>query len=334
MNVLLQPPSAIGGYFELESAPQSGELYPAAIRYQSARAAFTALLDQVRPRRIWLPWYTCGTMLEGPEQLGVEIERYRLDDNLLPLNLDRVAPNDWVLYVNYFGVCSALVDRVVANLGPERVVVDHSQAFYAPPAECLGTIYSPRKFFGVPDGGYLVTPLPIEPPMEEDTGSFARLKPLLIRLSEGPEAGYGAVRDARRSLRNQSPMRMSALTKSMLERIDYASALAKRNENFESLHRALGGLNRFPLPRGQPSGPMCYPYLGPRPGLHEWLIENRVYVGRYWPDMGAEAEAAARWERELYLNCVPLPCDQRYGHDAMDRIIELVRAFEASSLHQ
>lgn len=334
MNASLHLANAIGGYFELESTRQFGEFYPTAIRYQSARAAFTALLDRARPRRIWLPWYTCGTMLEGPKRLGIEIERYRLDGDLLPLGLDRVAPNDWVLYINYFGVCSTLVDRVLADLDPERVVVDHSQAFYAPPAECVGTIYSPRKFFGVPDGGYLNTSFPIEPPVEQDTGSFARLKPLLIRLSEGPEAGYGAVQEARGSLRNQSPMRMSALTKAMLERIDYASALIKRNANFESLHRALGGLNRFPLPPGPPSGPMCYPYLGPRPGLHEWLIGNRVYVGRYWPDMGAEAELAARWERELYLNCVPLPCDQRYGQDAMVRIIELVRVFEASRLHQ
>lgn len=327
-----RPLDAIGGYFELELAPCVGELYPTAIAYQSARAAFAALLNHVRPRRIWIPWYTCGTMLEGAVRLGIAIRRYRLDDGLFPLELDEVATDDWLLYVNYFGVCGSVVDRVLAHLDPGCVVVDFSQALYAPPAKCAATIYSPRKFFGVPDGGYLLTSLTIDPPTERDTGSWERLKPLLVRLSEGPEVGYPAVQEARRSLRNLPPMRMSALTKGMLERIDYAGALARRSENFATLHRALGGTNRFPLPPGPWLGPMCYPYLVGRPGLHEWLVRNRVYVGRYWPDMGAEAEPNAQREREFYLHCVPLPCDQRYGREAMDQVIELVRAFEESGL--
>ena len=42
---------AIGGYFELELPPPRGERYPDALRYQSARAAFLALLLAGRPGR-------------------------------------------------------------------------------------------------------------------------------------------------------------------------------------------------------------------------------------------------------------------------------------------
>jgi hypothetical protein len=317
---------AIGGYFELELPHGAGELYPAALKYQSARAAFAALLQQARPREIWMPWYNCDTMLEGPATAGVTVRRYGIDGDLYPHGLDALAPDACLLYVNYFGVCSRQVDRVLRNFPRQRVIIDHSQAFYTPPPDCLGTLYSPRKFFGVPDGGYLLTRLEINPPQERDTRSFERLEPLAIRFSEGAEAGYAAIQKARLSLKGQRPKIMSALTEAMLQHIDYPAALRWRNENFLKLHNALKAKNRFPIPADVPDGPLCYPFFGGIPNLHEWLIQHRVFVGHYWPGVRGPLDRDDDLERRLAQECVPLPCDQRYGSTEMDRIIGLVQA--------
>ena len=315
---------AIGGYFELDLPQGAGELYPTALKYQSARAAFTALLQHARPREIWMPWYNCDTMLEAPEIAGIAVRRYGLDSDLYPNGLDAFAPVDCLLYVNYFGVCARQVDRVLRNFPHQRVIIDHSQAFYAPPPDCLGTLYSPRKFFGVPDGGYLVTRLEIHPPKERDTQSFERLQPLAIRLSEGPEAGYAGIQKARLSLKRQPPKVMSALTVAMLQHIDYSAALKQRNKNFTKLHAALKSKNRFPIPAHAPDGPMCYPFFGETSNLHDWLIQHRVFVGHYWPGVRGPLDREDDLERRLAQDCVPLPCDQRYGSTEMDRIIGLV----------
>ena len=255
---------AIGGYFELELSEGAGELYPAALKYQSARAAFASLLHHVLPNRIWMPWYNCETMLEAPRMAGVEVRRYGVNGDLQPEGLDALAPGDCLLYVNYFGVCDQQVSQVLRKYPRERVIIDHAQAFFAPPQDCLGTLYSPRKFFGVPDGGYLLTRLPVQPPQERDAQSFERLQPLLIRFSEGPEAGYAAIQKARISLKGQTPRRMSALTEAMLRRIDYPRATAAAQRRFPDA--ASHATVQSPLPdaiHNHPEiSPMCSPFLG------------------------------------------------------------------------
>jgi hypothetical protein len=269
-------------------------------------------------------------MLEAPEIAGIAVRRYGLDGDLYPEGLDALASDACLLYVNYFGVCGHQVDRVLRKFPRERVIIDHSQAFYAPPPDCLGTLYSPRKFFGVPDGGYLLTRLEIRHPKERDTQSFERLQPLAIRLSEGPEAGYAAIQKARLSLKGQQPKIMSTLTEAMLRHIDYPTALRSRNENFMKLHTALKAKNRFPIPADIPDGPMCYPFLGETANLHEWLIQHRVFVGHYWPGVRGPLDRDDDLEQRLAQDCVPLPCDQRYGSAEMERIIGLIEACPAA----
>jgi len=323
-------PDAIGGYFELDLPQGVGERYPTALKYQSARAAFAALLQHARPKEIWMPWYNCDTMLEAPEIAGIAVRRYGLDSDLYPKGVDAFASGDYLLYVNYFGVCGRQVDRVLRNFPRQRVIIDHSQAFYAPPPDCLATLYSPRKFFGVPDGGYLVTHLEIRPPKERDTQSFERLEPLAVRLSEGPEAGYAGIQKARLSLKGQPPKIMSVLTEAMLQHIDYSAALKQRNKNFTKLHSALKSKNSFPIPANTPDGPMCYPFFGEIPNLHEWLIQHRVFVGHYWPGVRGPLDRDDDLERRLAQECVPLPCDQRYGSAEMERVIGLVQSCPAA----
>ena len=320
-------PAAIGGYFELELPSGAGEPYPGALKYQSARAAFAGLLQHVRPRRVWMPWYNCDTMLEAPGIAGIGVQRYGLDGDLYPQGLDALAPDECLLYVNYFGVCNRQVERLLGEFPHEQIIIDHSQAFYAKAPECLGTLYSPRKFFGVPDGGYLLTSLRVLPPRDRDTQSVERLKPLLIRLSEGPEAGYEAIQIARMSLKGQPPRSMSTLTEALLGHIDYPGALLRRNENFMKLHRALGPMNWFPIPADIPAGPMCYPFLCEMANLHDWLIRHRVFVGHYWPGVRGPLDRDDDLERVLSQQCVPVPCDQRYGAADMERIIALIEAF-------
>ena len=316
---------AIGGYLELELPPGNGERYPGAQRFQSARAALLALLAAHPPQRIWMPWYNCETMLEPPAMAGIPVHRYQIDEHFEIAEDIVLGENDWLLYVNYFGVCDAQVERVLSQFPPTQVVIDNSQAFFYPPTACLATLYSPRKFFGIPDGGYLITDLPIPEPEEQDGSSIERLQPLLIRIDKGPEAGYEGIRMARATLRGQRPKRMSTLTQRLLAHIDYAAAFERRKQNFARYHRLLGNANTLTSLDARARAPLCYPFWNHRTDLHAALSEQRIFVAKYWPNTRGRSGTPNDLEFRLSTECLALPCDQRYGESEIDLVIAALR---------
>lgn len=315
---------AIGGYFELELPPASGELYSNARCYQSARSAFLALVMALRPKRIWMPWYICESMLEAPEVTGVQVLRYQIDQRFEIASDIELRPDDWLLYVNYFGVCEAQVDRLLNRFPRGQIVIDNSQALFCPPSDCLATIYSPRKFFGIPDGGYLITSRDIAVPEEQDAGSVDRCEPLLVRLDRGAEAGYQSMIGARATLRGQPPKRMSNLTRRLLAHIDYAGARARRHRNYARYHRLLGARNQLQLPDAAQYAPLCYPLWNHRADIHSRLAERRIYVPKYWPNVRGESGTSSDLEYRLATECLALPCDQRYGDDEIDYVVAML----------
>ena len=68
---------------------------------------------------------------------------------------------------------------------------------------------------------------------------------------------------------------------------------------------------------------MAYPFLTSIEGLREKLIENRIFVARFWPNV---LDWTAKDQIENQLTCLmqPLPIDQRYGDEEMKRIVDIV----------
>lgn len=315
---------AIGGYFSLELPAFNRCYYPQAMAFQSARSAFLALLQSGRPARVWAPWYLCESMLEPLHASEIPILRYALTTDLQPKGNIQLAANDWLLYVNYFGISKRSVDAVLARFPPKQVVLDYSQAFYEPPQDCLATIYSPRKFFGVPDGGYLLTKWPVEIPEEMDDGSLGRCSHLLKRLAGEPDAGYVDFSLAEASLENQRPKRMSELTTTMLCAINYDSIRLRRQENFQELHARLGKYNRFKFDLKEDVVPLCYPFCSEHTDLRAELIAARIFVPTYWREVVESSQVIPEFERHFGQDMMPLPCDQRYSAHEMREVVDLI----------
>ncbi|MFJ2988287.1 hypothetical protein ACIPF8_10495 [Collimonas sp. NPDC087041] len=315
-------PDAIGGYLSLEIPRAGAEYHRDALRYQSSRAAFLALLRAHRPTAVWMPWYICESMLEPLATSGIPIKRYEIDAQLRVKTADLRA-GEWLLYVNYFGLCTAQVTDVLKRFPREQVVIDNAQAFFAKPEECLATLYSPRKFVGVPDGGYLITRQAIATPDQIDHGSLQRSSHLLKRIDMDAEAGYADYAAAEESLKLQEPRVMSKLTQRVLESLDYAEVGARRIANFSYLHDRLGSSNarRFEFDNGDV--PLCYPYVGAPIGLRAKLAAHRIYTPCYWPEV-ANSELVPEFERQIASNTLFLPCDQRLSNVQLDRIAEQV----------
>jgi hypothetical protein len=317
---------AIGGYLELETSPGQGEYHRKALRLQSARAGLYALLQSGKPDAVWMPWYICDSMLAPLRLLGIPFRFYSIN-RLLDVEADIIpAAGEWLVYVNYFGLCQSHAERLAQRMPRGALIIDHSQAFFAPPIDCLANIYSPRKFFGVPDGGYLLTSLELTPLTEQDTGSVGRCRHLLQRLNGAAEAGYADYVVAEASLSNLTPLRMSTLTRRLLDCIDYVGVMQRRRKNFFYLAKHLGKRNEFRLPLDERAVPLCYPFLrgnGSQARRRADMLQQRIYLPAYWPEV-AERSGAPPFEASLSETCLFLPCDQHLQEEDLDHIISLL----------
>ena len=314
---------AIGGYFELELPAPVAHLYPDALRFQSARAAFNALLNTGKPNRVWMPKYICDSMLAPLYALNIDIVFYDLTEQLNIAGTVVLAKDDWLVYVNYFGICNEQEQSVLNRFNPSQIILDHSQAFFAPPLDCLATIYSPRKFFGVPDGGLLVTQTEISPPTQIDEKSVSMCMHLLQRLDKDPESGYEYFKKAELSLNDIQPCKMSILTSKILNSIDYEVIRNKRNANFRQLHEKFASINGLKINIDFINGPMCYPLFITDITARQRLLTNRIFVASYWPEVKEKVDAYSL-EYQLLEKCLPLPCDQRYNSSDMLGIYDVI----------
>lgn len=311
---------AVGGYFELERHP-GAEYYSNALRLNSGRNALEYVLLAHRYIKLYVPCFTCDAVLEPLRRQAIPFEFYRVDENLEPVfEFGKVGRGEAFLYTNYFG----LKDRYLADLPLDRkkLIVDNAQAFFSKPVPDTVTFYSPRKFFGVPDGAYLANSEKADIDLPESR-SAARVAHLLRRMEQGPEAGYPAFRQNERRLGEQPLMRMSPLTQSLLEGIDYGWAAARRRRNFQYLAAQLGRENLIRLDLSERSVPMVYPFLTRDAGARNRLSENRIYAGQYWKEVMMRVDRQSveyRYADQL----VHLPVDQRYGEEDMERIIRLL----------
>ena len=298
----------IGGYFSLE-LPQHEEYHKDAIRLNTGRNCLEYILRVRKYKKVYIPYYSCDAILEPFQKLGITYDYYHINIHLELADDIQLKTDEALLYINYYGLKQRYSEKL-AQLYGMNLIIDNTQAFYAKPIAGIDTFYSCRKFFGVPDGAYLYTDKMLDIELEQDK-SYERMLSLTKRIDLSPEEGYQDFRDTSKALAGQPIKRMSKLTQRMMQSIDYDAAAKRRRANYQMLHEALGKENNIELPVDEDTVPMVYPYLVPEKGLREKLIENKIFVARYWPNV---LELATKDDIEYLLayQMLPLPIDQRY----------------------
>ncbi|MFP4024596.1 MAG: hypothetical protein ACLFVR_08715 [Thiohalospira sp.] len=313
----------IGGYFEIE-LNQNREYHTSALRLNTGRNALEYILRAKSFKKVYLPYYTCDVMLEPIINLGLNYEFYQIDKTFFPIfNFSKVKSDEVLIYNNYFGICSQQVSEVTKKC--QNVIIDNSQAFYSKPLSGVDTFYSPRKFFGIPDGAYLYTDKMLEIELEHDI-SYKRCEHLLGRLDIGAENFYKSFKKNDDALIGQPIKRMSNLTKRMLKSFKYKSIAKKRVENFNSLHDELQKMNQLKIELTDDDVPMVYPYLIDNGSEQKKkLIENKIFTATYWPNVKNWVADGSQFEIHLCNNLIALPIDQRYSTEEMIKILELIK---------
>lgn len=316
---------AIGGYFglELPGDRKSDER----LGFHTIRGALLALLKclalENKRTTLWFPHFMCPSVDVVFESLQdrIVLRRYNIRPDLKP-DICELNEGDLFYSYNVFGL-SDPETRVGA-------IVDNAHSYFSEPDPRQHTLYSARKFIGVPDGAYLRSQLIINPGKPfciDDKVLF-----LLMRHDQGAEKGYGAYQRWEDQIYSGEVRGMSNFSQAVLSTLDYSSIKARRVSNFGELHSHLHHLNGLAPQIDKAYArasfvPYSYPFFvenGRR--LRQKLIESRVYTPALWPGLDSR-DGLTEFEKDLAINTVHIPIDQRYQKSDMSKILEALNGF-------
>ena len=303
----------IGGYIELDT--YTGEmLHENSIKLNCGRNALAYLLRAKQIKTIWMPKFMCDSCDYVLSSYEVKIHYYSIGLDFKPHVEQR--GDDWLYVVNFYGQLS---NEYLASLG-KNVIVDNAQAYFQSPISGIDTLYTCRKFFGVPDGAILYTDKQIE--ISEKDESFERMHFLLGRYERSAQEFYQEYVDNNRTFQEEPIKRMSKLTENLLHGLDYNVIRKKRTENFAYLHERLANSNRLKII--VPDGAFMYPYYVENGfELRKRLQAEKIFIPTLWPAVLNRCNQN-ELEYQMARNILPIPVDQRYGIEDMDYIIKKI----------
>jgi hypothetical protein len=306
----------IGGYFGLDQLVNN-EYHKDLIALNTGRNALLYLLKAKNIQKLFIPFYLCNSISYMLEKHEFDFEYYRIDADFKPIFNKKLCEDDYLYIVNYYGQLTN--DKVICiKQKYGNIILDNTHAFFQKPIDGIDTIYSCRKFFGVPDGAYLSTNSVLDEEMEIDI-SKDRMTHILGRFEGTASDYYSNFQENDASFKFEPLKYMSKLTHNVLGAIDYMKVKQIRNENFAYLESELALYNKLTLTR--PDGAFTYPlYIDKGIEIIKTLAQKRIYIPTFWPNV--ITNTFEEWiEHDYAANILPLPCDQRYSLEDMKQII-------------
>ena len=98
--------------------------------FDRARNCLRHLVKTFSIKEMYIPYYLCDVVRHTLFEEGCKPLFYHIDDNFYPE--DTFSKDSYVLYPNYFGICSANVEKLV-KIYP-KLIVDNAHAFFDSPS--------------------------------------------------------------------------------------------------------------------------------------------------------------------------------------------------------
>lgn len=302
----------IGGYLELDHLVNK-PYYENLVELNTGRNALLYLVKAKKIKKIYIPYFLCSSVSGLLIKENIDFEYYHINGNFLPIFEKELEHDEYLYIVNYYGQIS---DSMILDYKTKfnNVIFDYVQSFFQRPISNIDTIYSCRKFFGVPDGSYLSTESRLDENLELGQSS-SRMEHILGRFEGQASDYYNEFKNNDESFKKLPIQKMSTLTRNILGAIDYDKILESRNRNYKYLHNELAHKNILKLKLSE--GPFAYPYYVKNGiQIRKKLAKKKIYIPTLWPNVLKE-NSRESIEYKYASNILPLPCDQRYSINDM-----------------
>lgn len=311
-----------GGYLEWEI--YDGQCYyPEALAFDSERSALEYFCRVMHIHKIYVPYYLCSAFDMVIAHLHISVERYNIGSDFRPLFDKELHDGELFILVNYLGQLTTL--EIQELQGQYRhILVDNTQAFFQHPVPNVPTIYSCRKYFGVPDGSYLFMKSPDWEQyfaLPEET-ALGHIRHLVGRFEQDAQTFYKDFQSRENSVYRDGCKRISKFSKNLLKSFDYDQIAKMRYRNQRILHEILGEFNQLEFDVN--GNTFMYPLLlEDGDWIKQELIRHKIYVPTLWKEALHFSELN-EFAKYLVENLVLLPIDQRYNEKDMQYISRVV----------
>ena len=288
------------------------------LSFNTVKAAISLIKDDIKSESIFVPYYLCPNVIAELKKNFNDIHFYKINKDLLPVleNLD----GKEIYIVNYFGVMDKKIKKFINKNKKSTFIIDNAHSFYFKPVirENVYNLYSCKKFFGVADGGYLISKKIIKSPYQQSySNSISNY--LVKSLEEGTNSCYSEKKEIDDFL-NNNYAGMSVFSKELLSRINYKKIKKIRHKNFKLFYKAFNSINHIKCEKK--SIPYLYP-LNAGKNIKNELVKQKIYVPTLW-NMN-ENEDKIQFETFLKNNTIFLPLDQRYDVNDIEYIIAVIK---------
>ena len=304
--------------------------------------------------QVLIPAYTCQTVITPFKEAGWGCHFYsiqknlRIDGDSLMAQCECFKPSLIIVHP-FFGMdLNAQEVQLLRHLSnTTKIVVDLTQCIFSKQNLPFVDYYlgSYRKWFPIPDGGYLRANKDLCPnnqPVTENTAFVScqtdamylrgayfangdpNLKAISIRLNKMADAMV----EERIGLHCMSTFSWSLKLQQDEERIQQI-----RNANYRYLFHHISESDRISLVCGDihcvTTAPLYFTiYVDNRESLQQQLIEDRVYAPIIWP-VEDEEVLISDDVKYIYEHILAIPCDQRYDERDMERIVKIINDYQS-----
>lgn len=239
------------------------------VKLNLARNCLKYIIKSYGIKTLHIPYYTCPVVWNSVREMNCEVKFYHIDDKFLPtieFNKD-----DFILYTNYFGLCSE--NCKILSEKYKNIIIDNSQSFYSNPLG-LASFNSIRKFFNVQNGAYLY----IEKPLEEDF-EVDNLELLPAMMHED----YETFVKNELTLNEEKKIKLiSPKVEQELQKIDFAQDKKLRLDLFKKYAAKFDSENKIIFKPSTSEIPYCYPFSPKNIEIAENFIKQNLILLRLW----------------------------------------------------
>lgn len=308
------------------------------------------------PKCCLMPAYMCDSVFLPFLHRGWELVFYSVDreletagEEIFRLALEH---DPGLVFVHpYYGTdtCRGL-RRQLSALRRSGVMVmeDVTQSYYLQGAgqNADFIVGSLRKWYAVPDGGFVASDLPLAEEVLLDGEAYAgeRLAPLVQKWEylrdEGMPEEERQKRKAAFYARNRAleaeldqyegVRRISQLSAHILSQVDEEAARQRRAENYSYLYEKIVSMKRlWPILMKEDEAPLYFPvYVKERDELQRFLGDRGIYAPVLWPLGELNRDELRGDEAYIYEHMLAIPIDQRYGVSQMEKIVQTLTSYE------
>ena len=316
--------------------------------------AIIRALDLGKGHAALLPSYLCHSILIPFKDNNLKCHFYKLDQNLC-VDLEdfenKIKYNKFgvALVINYFGFVQPAGKEIRRICGAHKVLLIEDQV-----QSCLTqriaygdfTFNSYRKIIPTPDGAYLTgvsaaalkTNYSLLHEAFVMTRLIAGIMKSLVMVGNGKNMGFALLRrtywklfmfaEVKLSLMYPKPAKASFVSRAILRHTDFEEIFRKRRENYAFLAQRISSIPKVSVFHQTLPSDVC-PIGLPvrcegRDNIQNILNENKIFPPVHWRLPSDISKDEFKLSHEISESILTLPIDQRYGHEDLERVAEVL----------